>query len=182
MASDEPGASTPPVLIIWPLLTAIAVPLVVLLLGPGCRPGTSASRPATSATSNILLAALATPVLLGIWVCLVYEIVSFRQRGAALEDGPPLKGHARTQVLWVAATAVIVLGLGVYGTTELVGSAKGAGGGQGPDPLAVPHGRGPALQVQVIGQQWAWTFRYPPTAESRRRTLRSRTTRWWNCT
>ena len=25
----------------------------------------------------------------------------------------------------------------------------------------MPHGAAPALQVQVIGQQWAWTFRYP---------------------
>jgi len=148
-------------LVIWILLTAIAVAVVVLLLGPHMPPGNFSVEARDQRHINILLAALATPVLLGIWVCLVYAIVSFRQQGAALEDGPPLRGHARTQVLWVAATAVIVLGLGAYGTTELIGTAKGAGGGQGPDPLAVPHGSGPTLQVQVIGQQWAWTFRYP---------------------
>jgi cytochrome c oxidase subunit 2 len=169
MTSDVPPAGSSPseppharrILIIWALLTAVAVPLVVLLLGPRMPPGNLSVEARDQRHINILLAALATPVLLGIWVSLVYAIVSFRPRGAALEDGPPLRGHARTQVLWVAATAVIVLGLGAYGTTELIGTAKGAGGGQGPDPLAVPDGRGPPLQVQVIGQQWAWTFRYP---------------------
>jgi cytochrome c oxidase subunit 2 len=110
---------------------------------------------------NVLLAALATPVLLGIWAALVYMLASFRQRGTELADGPPIRGGGRLQVAWVLATAFVVLGLAVVGTTELLGSAKGAGGGQGPDPLAVPHGSQPPLQVQVIGQQWAWTFRYP---------------------
>ena len=54
-----------------------------------------------------------------------------------------------------------MIALAVVGTFELVGPAKGAGGGQGPSPLAVPKGAKSALQVQVIGQQWAWTFRYP---------------------
>jgi cytochrome c oxidase subunit 2 len=108
---------------------------------------------------NILLAALAVPVLLGVWSCLLYIVTSFRQRGDELEEGPPERGRSGLQIAWVLATAVIVLGLGAFGTSELLGSAKGAGGGQGPSPLAVPAG--PKLQVQVIGQQWAWTFRYP---------------------
>jgi cytochrome c oxidase subunit 2 len=145
----------------WALLTAIAVPLVVLLIGPHMPPGNFSVQARDQRHVNILLAALATPVLLGVWVSLVYIIASFRHRGEALQDGPPLRGHPRVQVLWVVATAVLVLGLGAFGTEELLGSAKGAGGGQGPDPLAVPHGAKSALQVQVIGQQWAWTFRYP---------------------
>jgi len=35
----------------------------------------------------------------------------------------------------------------------------GAGGGQGPNPLSTPAGK--ALQVQVIAQQWEFTYRYP---------------------
>jgi cytochrome c oxidase subunit 2 len=168
VASDAPavGPSSEPqharrLVITWAVLTAIAVPLVVLLIGPHMPPGNFSVEARDQRHINILLAALATPVLLGIWVSVLYAVVSFRARGAGLEDGPPLRGHARTQILWVAATAAVVLGLGAYGTDELLGSAKGAGGGQGPDPLAVPRGAGSALQVQVIGQQWAWTFRYP---------------------
>ena len=168
MTSDAlpAGATSEPpharrLLVTWAVLTAIAVPLVVLLIGPHMPPGNFSVEARDQRHINILLAALATPVLLGIWVSLIYAIASFRQRGSALQDGPPLRGHARVQILWVAATAIVVLGLGAYGTGELLGSAKGAGGGQGPDPLAVPSGARSALQVQVIGQQWAWTFRYP---------------------
>jgi cytochrome c oxidase subunit II len=146
---------------IWAVLTVIAVPLVVLLAGPHMPPGNFSVEARDQRHINILLAAVATPVLLGVWVCLVYAVASFRQRGDALEDGPPMRGHARLQIVWVVVTALLVLGLGGLGTSELLGSAKGAGGGQGPDPLAVPKDAKSALQVQVIGQQWAWTFRYP---------------------
>ena len=146
-------------LVIWIVLSTIAVLLVVLLLGPHLPPGNLSSEARDQRHINTLLAALATPVVLGIWTYLVYAIATFRARGDALEDGPPLMGSSRVQVWWVVATATIVIALAGLGTYELVGPAKGAGGGQGPDPLAVPGGS--KLQVQVIGQQWAWTFRYP---------------------
>ena len=61
------------------------------------------------------------------------------------------------QFLWVGISAVIVLFLAGYGTYELL--QNGAGGGQGPNPIAVPSGA--KLQVQVIAQQWEFTYRYP---------------------
>ena len=40
--------------------------------------------------------------------------------------------------------------------------ADGAGGGQGPNPIAVTaQAKDPALQVQVIAQQWQFTYRFP---------------------
>jgi cytochrome c oxidase subunit 2 len=146
-------------IVIWALASVVVVAIVVFVLGPHMPPGNFSVEARDQRHINILLAALATPVLLGIWACLVYVIANFRQRGDELEDGPPDRGRSRIQVVWVITTAVVVLALGAFGTEELLGSAKGAGGGQGPDPLAVPAG--PKLQVQVIGQQWAWTFRYP---------------------
>jgi cytochrome c oxidase subunit 2 len=35
----------------------------------------------------------------------------------------------------------------------------GAGSGGGPSPVVVPHGK--KLKVQVIAQQWAFTYRFP---------------------
>ncbi|HXD59362.1 MAG TPA: cytochrome c oxidase subunit II [Thermoleophilaceae bacterium] len=147
--------------IAWAVLSAAAVPLVVLVIGPHIPPGSLSAESHDQHEINILLAALATPVLLGIWTSLIYVVTAFRLRGDAIVDGPPLRGQPGLQILWVVATAVVVLSLAVLGTAELLGSSKGAGGGQGPDPLAVPKGAKSALQVQVIGQQWAWTFRYP---------------------
>jgi cytochrome c oxidase subunit II len=148
-------------LVVWALLSVVAVPLVIFVIGPHMPPGSGSAEAHDQREINILLAALATPVLLGIWASLVYIVSAFRQRGEAIVDGPPLRGQPGLQILWVVATAVVVLSLAVLGTAELLGSSKGAGGGQGPDPLAVPKGAKSALQVQVIGQQWAWTFRYP---------------------
>jgi cytochrome c oxidase subunit 2 len=145
----------------WALLTVVGVALVVLVLGPHMPPGNLSVQARDQRHINVLLAALATPVLLGVWTALVYALRTFRAREGDEEDGPPIRGHARLQVVWVVATAAIVLALGAFGTDSLIGSAKGAGGGQGPSPLAVPAGAKQALQVQVIGQQWAWTFRYP---------------------
>jgi cytochrome c oxidase subunit 2 len=145
--------------VIWAALTVVGVLLIVFVAGPHMPPGTFSQEARDQRNINILLAALAVPVLFGVWTCLIYIVSAFRQGQGELEDGPPVRGHSRLQVVWVLATAVIVLSLGAFGTAELLGSAKGAGGGQGPDPLAVPAG--PKLQVQVIGQQWAWTFRYP---------------------
>lgn len=148
-------------IVTWAVLTVIAVPLIVLLAGPHMPPGNFSVEARDQRHINILLAALATPVLLGVWTCLVYIVRNFRQREGEPDDGPPDRGHSGLQLAWVVATAVIVLGLGSLGTAELLGSARGAGGGQGPDPLATPAGAKAGLQVQVIGQQWAWTFRYP---------------------
>jgi cytochrome c oxidase subunit II len=164
-ASAAAVPSGPPhvrrLIVIWVVLSAIAVPLVIFVLGPHMPPWSFSDEARDQRNINILLAALATPVLLGIWVALVYSILAFRQRGAAIADGPPILGGGGLQIAWVLITTVVVVGLAVAGTAALFGTTKGAGGGQGPSPLAVPRGSQPPLQVQVIGQQWAWTFRYP---------------------
>jgi cytochrome c oxidase subunit 2 len=56
-------------------------------------------------------------------------------------------------------TSVTVLSLAGFGTYELLQS--GAGGGQGPSAAFVPAGSSRAMDVQVIGQQWEFTYRYP---------------------
>src|SRR6266851_6324264 len=78
--------------------------------------------------------------------------------GAELQDGPPIRGHMPSQIAWLVVTSAAVLFLAIFGTAELFAS-NGAGGGEGPKPLEKPSGA--VLPVQVIGQQWEFTFRYP---------------------
>jgi cytochrome c oxidase subunit 2 len=111
--------------------------------------------------ANNILTALLTPIILLVVVYFVYSIVAFRARGTAIEDGPPDHGHAGVQLTWVVATAIIVIALAVWGSYTLVASARGAGGGQGPSPADMPKGGAKGIPIQVIGQQWKWTFRYP---------------------
>lgn len=145
----------------WVVLTLIVVPLVIWVVGPHIPPYSGSVQSHEQHNINILLTALAAPVALLIWVYLIYSAAVFRQRGETITDGPPVTGNPRIAITWLAVTSVMVLGLATVGTTELFGSSHGSGGGQGPHPLAKPADAGSALQVQVIGQQWLWTFRYP---------------------
>jgi cytochrome c oxidase subunit 2 len=101
---------------------------------------------------------MATPVLLLVVLYLIYAVIYFRQPKGAVLEGPAIRGDARLQTTWIVVTSVMVLSLAVYGTVRLLAD-NGAGSGSGPTPLTVP--KGSKLPVQVIAQQWAFTYRYP---------------------
>ena len=143
------------------MLTAIALPLVVLVLGPHLPPGRMSSEAGAQTDANVLLTALLTPIILLLAVQFGYSLIVFRAPSDDFEDGPPIHGHGPTQVVWLVLTSAIVLALAVWGSYTLIVSSAGAGGGQGPNPDALPKNSSQALQVQVIGQQWNWTYRFP---------------------
>jgi cytochrome c oxidase subunit 2 len=146
---------------VWLVLTAIAVPLIVLVLGPHLPPGRMTAEAGSQRDANVLMTALMVPIALLVVVFFAYAAIYFRARSEVILDGPPIKGHAGTQLLWIVITGAIVLALAVWGSYTLIVSSHGSGGGQGPNPIAKPKGWQHALPVQVIGQQWEWTFRYP---------------------
>jgi cytochrome c oxidase subunit 2 len=99
---------------------------------------------------------------MAVLVYFAYALWAFRERTPdVVQDGPPVRGNAAVQFWWLIVTTVIVLALAGYGSARLL--ADGSGGGQGPNPIAVPaHAKSdPPLQVQVIAQQWEFTYRYP---------------------
>src|SRR5271165_6592840 len=144
--------------LIWLVATIVALPLVILLIGPILPPGNGSEQASGQVTDNTVLLAMATPVLLLVVIYLLYAIVCFRQpKGAALE-GPAVRGDTRVQTAWIVITSVLVLALAGYGTVRLL-SDYGSGTGSGPTPLTKPSGE--KMPVQVIAQQWAFTYRYP---------------------
>jgi cytochrome c oxidase subunit 2 len=147
------------ILVAWLVLCAITEPLLILLLGPHLPPGAMSENARSQQIDNIVLSALALPVVMGVLLYFAYALVFWRAKEGDDTDGPPIHGNTRVQVGWIAVTAAIVLSLAVYGTVELVAPA-GAGAGEGPSPVWKP-GSNNVLQVQVIGQQWRWTYRYP---------------------
>jgi cytochrome c oxidase subunit 2 len=147
--------------VIWLVLTAIAVPLIVLVLGPHLPPFHMSEEAGAQRDANVLMTSLLVPIGLLVVVFLVYSFIFFRHSGEAIVDGPPIKGDAGAQLLWIVLTSAIVLALAAWGSYTLIVSSHGSGGGQGPNPVAQPKGYQHALPVQVIGQQWEWTFRYP---------------------
>ena len=147
------------VVVAWLILTAIATPLVAFVLGPAIRPGHGTVEAAGQVLDNTVLTVVITPVFCLLVVFFAYVLTQFRAQPGVIEDGPAIRDNNGIQVLWVAITSTLVLFLAGFGSYELI--ATGSGGGQGPSPVALPAGSSTAIPVQVIGQQWAFTYRYP---------------------
>jgi cytochrome c oxidase subunit 2 len=146
------------VLLIW-LPLALAADLVIWFVwGPHLPPGDMSSSAANQQFDIRVMSVMAAPVMLAVLVYSGYSMVTWRTRDGDDEDGPPIEGNTKVQFSWIAVTSVIVLALFVFGTVELV-STSGAGAGEGPSPIWKPGGR--PLVVQVIAQQWLFTYRYP---------------------
>ncbi len=146
-------------MVIWIAVSVVATPLVVLLAVPGLPPGNASSEASGQVVDNTVLFGILTPIAALIVVYFAYALIAFRQRGPEPEEGVAIRGDNRVQLAWIVATAAIVLFSAVYGTVRLF-SDSGAGGGQGSNPIAKPASADP-LQVQVIAQQWAFTYRFP---------------------
>ena len=148
------------VVVAWIVLSVVATPLVAVFLGPILPPGNGSLQASGQVLDNTVLTATITPVFCLLLVFFVYALTQFHAApAAAIEDGPPLRNHNGIQVTWIVVTSLVVLSLAGFGTFELL--QNGSGGGQGPSPVATPSGVHHMLQVQVIGQQWNWTYRYP---------------------
>jgi cytochrome c oxidase subunit 2 len=151
------------VVLLWLLANAIMLPIVIWVFGPGMPPGNGSVEASGQVTDNTVLLALATPIALAVLVYFGYALWAFREprNSEAVMDGPPIRGNSSVQFWWLITTTVLVLFLAGYGSVRLL--ADGSGGGQGPNPIAVPASAKthPALQVQVIGQQWQFTYRFP---------------------
>jgi len=146
------------VIVAWIVLSVITTPLVVIFLGPILPPGHASQQASEQVLDNTVITAIVTPVICLLAVFFGYALMKFRKaKGGAIVDGPPLRNHNTVQMSWIVLTSVTVLFLAAFGTYELL--QNGSGGGQGPNPIAVPSG--PKLQVQVIAQQWEFTYRYP---------------------
>jgi cytochrome c oxidase subunit 2 len=148
------------VTLLWLLVSAIMTPIVVYVFGPHLPPGHGSNEAAGQVTDNTVLLAVATPIAAGVLVFIAYSLWAFRDREPQLQaDGAALHGNSSAQFWWILATSAVALSLSTYGITRLL--ETGAGGGQGPDPIAAPPGASHALQVQVIAQQWQFTYRWP---------------------
>jgi cytochrome c oxidase subunit II len=162
-ASPPAAASAEPrhgvrIFIPWLVTAVIADWLIWFVWGPHLPPGTMSSSAATQQFDIKVMAVMAAPVMLFVLVYFGYALIVWRQREGDEEDGPPLHGNSRVQGIWITVTSVIVLALFAFGTVEVI-TANGAGAGEGPSPIWKPGGG--ALQVQVIAQQWKFSYRYP---------------------
>ena len=89
---------------------------------------------------------LGTIVFVGVEAALVYTIFKFRRREGGQEPRH-VHGNTTIEILWTVIPAVILLFLAVPTVRTIFRTQAKAKAG--------------ALQVEVIGHQWWWEFRYP---------------------
>ena len=152
------------------LILALPVDLIIWFVWkPHLPPGDMSSAAEHQQFDIAVLAVSAAPVIIAVLLYFIYAIVVWRARPDDDSDGEPIYGNTKVQATWIIGTSAIVLWLAVFGTIELVGPA-GAGAGEGPSPIwtlagtqsnSWAPGTNDMLEVQVIGQQWTWTYRYP---------------------
>jgi cytochrome c oxidase subunit 2 len=146
-------------LTLWLVASVIGEILLFVLLYPHMPPGNATQEAHNQVVTNTVISAIMIPIIMMVWVYFGYAVAVFRRRPGDTSDGPYITGHMRVQTVWMVVTSAIVLFLAAFGTYAL--ADNGAGGGQGPSPLFTPSGGQKVLQVQVIAQQWWFTFRYP---------------------
>jgi cytochrome c oxidase subunit 2 len=77
---------------------------------------------------------------------MLYSIVRFRAAPDDDSDGPPIHGHTGLEITWTLIPTVLVTAIGI--TSAIVLSRN--------DALAKN-----TLRINVIAQQFTWTFKYP---------------------
>jgi cytochrome c oxidase subunit 2 len=147
------------VLIVW-MVAAVAGD-VALAFGP-IPPGQASDLASSESLVILVLALIAWPVFSAVLAALFFTLVVNRLAPPTAEvSAAALRGNTRVQTTWIVATLVIVLSLAVYGTVALAIDEPGAGISTAAASLPMPTSTDQPLEVQVIAQQWWFTYRYP---------------------
>jgi cytochrome c oxidase subunit 2 len=156
-------------LLMWVPLSVAAILVIWFVWYPHLPPGDMSDAASGQQFDIAVLAVTAAPVVIGVLLYLGYAIVVWRARPGDETDGPPIHGHTKIQAWWIIITSLTVMWAFAFGTYQLA-VPGGAGGGEGPAPIwklagaqtaAWSPGGHDMLQVQVIGQQWAFSYRFP---------------------
>jgi cytochrome c oxidase subunit 2 len=153
-------------LIIWVILSAAGVIAVLQINYP---PYDQSIQGQDQSRTLALLTAIATPVFVGVVIIVLYSAIYFRRRTTELVDGPPMLGNTPIQVAWVTISAIVVLFLAIFGIASLAsesvaqtvgtpGRSIGSGAQTGSGSAGEENKE---ISVQVIAQQWYFTYRYP---------------------
>ncbi|MEX2194513.1 MAG: cytochrome c oxidase subunit II [Thermoleophilaceae bacterium] len=88
----------------------------------------------------------AVPIFVLVMTVAIYSVVRFRAKPGNKGDGPPIHGNTKLEIIWVTIPFIIVTALAIYSWVVL-------------DDIEAKADN--EMVVDVTGQQFAWTFRYP---------------------
>jgi cytochrome c oxidase subunit 2 len=102
-----------------------------------------------------------TAICIGIFALvaaiIIYSLVKFRARPDDDSDGPPVHGHTGLEIVWTAVPAMLVTAISIVSGVVLTQNDR------------LPKDR---LVVDVSGQQFVWSFKYPGYGDLTTGTLR----------
>lgn len=129
------------------LSIVIAVPLVIFFESVDLTP-VLASEQGRDVDALLRVLYIIASIIFGLVMAfLLYSVVAFRRKEGDLTDAEPVHGHVALEIAWTLIPLIIVLSLGGVGASVLLDISR---------PAAAE-----ALEVDVIGFQWAWSFEYP---------------------
>lgn len=94
---------------------------------------------------DVLLVA-SVPIFVLVMAVALYSVFAFRADPDDMRDGAPIHGNTKLEIVWVTIPFIIVSAISAYGWVVLEDIEANE-----PD----------AKTVQVTGQQFAWSYRYP---------------------
>jgi cytochrome c oxidase subunit 2 len=135
------------------LAALLALPGTALAGNGGFGPPSPASPNAEGiSTSYWFISAFALAVFLLVETLLVVFVVRYRRRRRPRDlDGPQIHGSNRLELAWTVGPVLILFAIAAFVFVKLPGIADV------PDASAT----GGPLEVEVVGQQFHWEFRYP---------------------
>ncbi len=132
--------------ILWAVLSVLG--MVAAFFGTAQLVPTSASDAERFANVTIVVFTVASvPVAFFVWVFMGYSLTYFRVKGQPVTDGPALQPRTPAQIAWVSISGVLCAFLFIWGLFGIFNQASARAS--------------KAMTVNVVGQQWTWTFHYP---------------------
>jgi cytochrome c oxidase subunit 2 len=94
-----------------------------------------------------VLVIVSVPIFVMVVTIVLYSVWRWRMRpGEELQDGPPIHGNTRLEVIWTAIPAIILVALCSYAYVVL---------------HDIETAEASEMKVRVVGEQFTWTFYYP---------------------
>lgn len=95
-----------------------------------------------------VLLIVSVPIFVLVQAAVLYSVWRWRMRPGEEElDGPPIHGSTRLEIVWTALPAILIVALVTYAYVVL---------------RDIEDAQANTMNVRVVGEQFTWTFYYPP--------------------
>jgi cytochrome c oxidase subunit II len=130
--------------VLWAL--GIGSVLAVVVLTVPWLPEDASTQAHPVDTLYEVLAVISSYIFAFVVSILMVSVVHFRRRHNDLSDGEPIHGNTTLEAIWTAIPALLMVGAAIYSGLVLAD---------------IEQTKANTQEVDITGQQFAWTFKYP---------------------